>query len=91
MKLCGKLQCNPDLSHAHGMEPDSSSADPRRSFRIENAESLECLVTVSAALPDAFEITGQKDQQDRNKEQIVEKEGDLTHDAWRRIRIRDSP
>ena len=62
MKLGGKFQCDADFSHADCMDPDSVLANPESSLLIEDAEALECLVSISAPFPDADEVARKKDQ-----------------------------
>ena len=90
-ECCGEFQRDPDLPDAHGMKPDSAGAHPLQRLLVEDSEALGRLGPVSAAPRDPEQVSGQQEQQDGDKEKIVEQEAHPLHDHRRRIRIRDSP
>ena len=102
VKLHGEFQCDPDLPYANGMKPDPSGADTGHGFLVDESETLGRLGAVSSTTPDTDQIARQEEEQDRNEEEIVQKQGEFSHGipealvsgrgaVLLRIRMRDSP
>jgi hypothetical protein len=71
VKFIGKFQGNTDFTNTDCMQPDTSVAESGHCFPVNYADALRNLGTVSSTLPDAHEISGQEEKQEKWEKEIV--------------------